>query len=340
VLCRELAICRETNAKKSLEDAKAEPQHATKDDIEMTDDPTATTSPPNAAGQDAPKLETNPDEDVAMEDAKPATGDDSASKDASSLEQETNKNDAKSSILNLDTNIESNPTDEPAPMTANTDLDSLFQDADDDTDRKDPQDGNNETPTAKAEANDGPFNFDTSDTNTKDDPTNNPNPNDDNDQSTFRSSANGGDNDNLSSLLPGLQDYAAGANGDGDIDFGGSNDESAEAGGMSNTEFDALFGSSDAFGTNNDSNNDNNNTAGNNDDPFGNAGNATGGGDANGEPFNFEAFMNSTDFDAEGAAAAAAAGGNGQAGGSTATGDGSEMNQDDGQQFDFDSFFQ
>jgi hypothetical protein len=347
VLCRELAICRETNAKKLLEDAKAEPQQVMNDDMEMTDDPTATALLPDAAERDAPKPENNTDEDVTMEDAKPATGDDSTSKDTSSLEQATNKDDAKSSSLNVDTNIESKPTDEPAPMTANTDLDSLFQDADDDVDRKDTQDGNNGTDRSNAAANDNPFNFDTSDTNAKENPTADPNPDNDNDQSTFRSGAKGGDNDNLSSLLPGLQDYAAGGNGDGDLDFGGSNNESAEAGGMSNTEFDALFGSSDAFATNNDSssnNNNNSNNHSNNEDPFGNTGNAATGGDADGETFNFEAFMNSTDFDTEGAAAAAAAGGNGQGGanggGNTGMGDGMEMDQDDGQQFDFDSIFQ
>jgi hypothetical protein len=340
VLCRELAIAREADVKQTAEDSKAIPTKDANEDIEMVDDP----APPAASlvdviKQDTTKPETNADEDIIMEDAKPST--DEISK-AAETTTTSDKPDSKASNLNINTNFDSKPTDDAAPMTANTDLESLFQDADDDaaTDSKPLQ---NSADTSVAKGEDDPFSFDASSTAkenlaAKGNPTAKENPaaTDDND-STFRSSANNGDNDNLSSLLPGLQDYA---NTDGELDgsFGGDN---GETGGMSNTEFDALFGdSTDAFGGGGDGDagaDGGNNASGGNDDPF-----AAGAGD--GEAFNFEAFMNSTDFDTAGhnaAAGAVAGGGNGQGGGD-GSGGGEDNGLDgmDGQAFDFDSIFQ
>jgi hypothetical protein len=318
-----------------LQDTKVVPDQDANEDIEMGDAPAPPApAPADVTKQDAAKPENNSDEDIIMEDAKPSVAGDSIVGDTTTISE---KQDSKASNLNINTNVDSKPTDDPAPMTANTDLDSLFQDPDDDnTDSKTFQ-GSNDTSTAKGEDNpeNDPFSFDVSDPTTKE------NPDDDLDQSTFRSSANGGDNDNLSSLLPGLQDYA---NTDGEMDgsFGGDN---GEAGGMSNTEFDALFGdATDAFGSgggNIETNNaDNNNTSGGGEDPFANP---SGDGGNDGETFNFEAFMNSTDFDTEGHNAAAVAeggGGNGQGGGEVGgAGDDNGLNGADGQAFDFDSFF-
>jgi hypothetical protein len=282
--------------------------------------------------QNTAKLENSSDEDIIMDDAKPSLD---VVSTVNEIKEASAKQDSKASNLNLDTNLDSKPTEDPAPMTANTDLDSLFQDADDDTAESKTVQGSNAASTAKGEDNNpenDPFSFDAPDSTAKE------NPDDDLENSTFRSSANGGDNDNLSSLLPGLQNYA---NTDNDMN-GSFGADTGEAGGMSNTEFDALFGdSTDAFGdgsgaNNADGTNNNNNPGGNNDDPF-----ASGAND--GETFNFEAFMNSTDFDTEGhnAAAVATGGNNGQGSGDgNGGGEDNGLSGQDGQAFDFDSFFE
>ena len=284
---------------------------AADDDVNMDIDPPAEDANVKSLDETEPKAEAQPtpDPDTAMEDIPDAT-DSQANKTSgeATANNGDSKDDAKPAALSLDTTSADSKTnggsnaagdEDSVPGTANTnaDLDSLFGgpmsavekiggDGLQQQEEKDQKPTNETTATTTNNDNDDDiFNFNSNPTDTDNDNNNNTTAADGHE---IDFDGFGADNDNISSLLPGLQDYANPSGGDGG---GGEND-----GG--NHDFDSIFGMGDGTG--------------------GDGQTATGGGDGNGDPapFNFDDFSFDVDAGA-GGAGDASRGGDGGAGDGT-----------------------